>query len=174
MFAPIYRRTPFFEGAQWERPIPNSMVMAFLSGRRFRFIEADMNEIVALIGAEDFRWLAEGFGKNTVIKDIPQSILDRVSAVDVTLRDYSQDSNGLTAIALITFAYRMAGMSQAPHLGGKDILMVKVLAANEVRRRKGHESGLTVSKLWERPFYELVTGEVGERVRAMPTINSPS
>jgi hypothetical protein len=46
----------------------------------------------------------------------------------VTLRDYSKDPNGLTAIALITFAYRMAGKSQVPHLGGKDILTVKVLA----------------------------------------------
>ena len=100
--------------------------------------------------------------------------LTRVAAVDVTLRDYSRDPNGLTAIALITFAYRMAGKSQAPHLGGKDILMVKVLAANELRRRGGDESGLTLSKLWERPFYELVTGEVGERIRAMSTINSPS
>jgi hypothetical protein len=133
-----------------------------------------MNEIVTLIGPDDFRWLAEGFGKNTVIRDIPQSILDRVAAVDVTLRDYSSDSNGLTAIALITFAYRMAGKYQAPHLGGKDILMVKVLAANELSRRSGNESALTLSNLWEMPFYELITGEVGERIRAMPTINSPS
>jgi hypothetical protein len=132
-----------------------------------------MNEIVALIGPEDFRWLAEAFDKNTVIKDVPQTILDRVAAVDVTLRDYSKDPNGLTAIALITFAYRMADKSQAPHLGGKDILMVKVLAANELRRRGGDESGLTLSNLWDRPFYELVTGEVGERIRSMPTINSP-
>jgi len=133
-----------------------------------------MNDIVSLIGPEDFRWLAEDLGKKTVIRDIPQTILDRVAAVDVTLRDYSGDPNGLTAIALITFAYRMAGKSQAPHLGGKDILMVKVLAANELRRRNGDESGLTLSHLWERPFFELVTGEVGERIRAMPTINSPS
>ena len=123
-----------------------------------------MNEIVSLIGAEDFRWLAETFGKDTVIKDIPRTILDRVAAVDVTFRDYSRDPNGLTAIALITFAYRMAGKSQAPHLGGKDILMVKVLAANELRRRDGDESGLSSSPQWERPFFELVTGEVGERV----------
>jgi hypothetical protein len=148
--------------------------MAFPQGRQTRFIEADMNEIVALIGPEDFRWLAEEFGKNTVIKEIPQTILDRVAAADVTLRDYSKDLNGLTAIAPITFAYRMAGKPQAPHLGGKDILMVKVLAANELRRRDGAESALTLNKIWDRPFYELVTGEVGERIRAMPTINSPS
>jgi hypothetical protein len=133
-----------------------------------------MSEIVALIGHEAFRWLVEGFDENTVIKEIPKTILDRVAAVDVTLRDYSSDPNGVTAIALITFAYRLAGKSQAPHLGGKDILMVKVLAENELNRRKGNHSGLTLSKLWEKPFYELVTGEVGERIRAMRTINSPA
>jgi hypothetical protein len=142
--------------------------------RPIRFIEGEMNEIVALIGPEDFRWLAEGFGKNTFIKDIPRTILERVAAVDVTLRDYTKDPNGLTAIALITFAYRMAGKAQVPHLGGKDILTVKVLAANELRHRGGDESALTLSELWGRPFYELVTGEVGERIRGMPTINSPS
>jgi hypothetical protein len=171
---PLFIGAPPSLGAQWERPIPVGRVTAFPQRTPIPLIEAEMNEIVALIGPEDFRWLAEGFGKNTVIKDIPQAILDRVAGVDVTLRDYSEDSNGLTAIALITFAYRMAGKSQAPHLGGKDILMVKVLAANELRRRGGNESDLTLSNLWDRPFYELVTGEVGERIRGMPTINSPS
>ena len=133
-----------------------------------------MDEIVALIGPDVFRWLAEGFGNSTVIKDIPEVILDRVAAVDVTLRDYSRDPNGLTAIALITFAYRMAGKSQAPHLGGKDILMVKVLAKNEMNRRRGDRSDLSESRIWDKPFYELVTGEVGERIRAMQTINSPA
>ena len=60
--------------------------------------------------------------------DILEEILDRVRSVDITLRDYTRDRNAITSIALITFAYKMAGKVQHPKYGSNDMLLVKVLS----------------------------------------------
>lgn len=127
--------------------------------------------IVDVIGLSNFEWLSKSFNRKTVLRDVPEDILDRVAEVDITLRDYGSDINGITSIALITFAYRMAGKAQHARTGPKDILLVKVLAAGEKRRREGEFQPL--NRLWNAPLFELITGEVGERIRAMRTLNSP-
>jgi len=105
------------------------------------------------------------------LKDIPDEILARIGYVDITTRDYSVDRNSITCIALITFAYKMADRVQNAPFGVKDILLLKVLAKEEKFRRK--EKNRSVDGLWDAPLFELLTGEVGDRIRAMRTMNSP-
>ena len=129
------------------------------------------NGIVEAIGRDSFEWLSREFDKKTTLKDIPDEILDRIAAVDMTIRDYICDKNAVTSIAVITFAYKMADKVQQARFGAKDILLLKVLARKErsIRERKG---GFNHTQ-WDLPLFELITGEVGDRIRNMRTINSP-
>ena len=127
--------------------------------------------IIRLIGKEPFQWLSQEFSRMTTLKDIPDEILARIGYVDITTRDYSVDRNSITCIALITFAYKMADRVQNAPFGVKDILLLKVLAKEEKFRRK--EKNRSVDGLWDAPLFELLTGEVGDRIRAMRTMNSP-
>lgn len=126
--------------------------------------------LVTAVGRENFLWLAKTFDRETRMGDLPDSILGRLCGVDLRLRDYANDPNSLTAITLITFAYQMAGRSQEPRYGPKDMLLVKALAQLEQRRRRSGAppSGPSGSM----PLYLLVTGEVGERIRRTKTMNS--
>ena len=115
--------------------------------------------------------LANEFNEETRLKDVPQPILDRASSVDITIRDYGADQNAITSIALITFAYKMAGKVQQPKYGSNDILLLKVLAKNEKFRREGEK--LSDNELWDSPLYELITDEVGDRIRATKFMTNP-
>jgi len=127
--------------------------------------------IIDAIGEEPFRWLSRTFDRKTTLRDVPEAILERVAAVDITVRDYGSDLNSITAIALITFAYQMAGRSPSPRSGPKDILLAKVLAGYELSRRRGGAGSR--NPLWEAPLFDIIMGAAGEWVRAMGTINSP-
>lgn len=122
------------------------------------------NEIVEIIGGDCFKWLSQEFDRETRLKDIPDEILNPISSVGITIRDYTRDRNAIVSIALITFAYKMAEKVQHPKYGPNDILLLKILAENERSRREGRK--LSENKLWDAPLYELITGEVGERIRA--------
>ncbi len=91
--------------------------------------------------------------------------------MDITLRDYTRDRNAITSIALITFAYKMAGKAQHPKYGSNDMLLLKVLAKNEKMKREG--GGLSPNGLWGAPLYELLTEDVGERIRATKFMTNP-
>jgi hypothetical protein len=131
----------------------------------------DNADIVAMIGRENLQWLATEFRPDTRLKDLPEGILDRAISVDITLRDYSRDQNAVTAIALITFAYQLGGKRQEPRYGSNDLLLLKVLASRENRRRAENKPydhpGLDL------PLFELITGEVGEAIRATKFITNP-
>jgi hypothetical protein len=127
--------------------------------------------ILTLIGKGPFQWLSQKFDRKATLQDIPDEILARIVSVDITTRNYSVDRNSVTCIALITFAYKMADRVQKAPFGVKDILLLKVLAKEEKLRRRGKKhSG---KGLWDAPLFELLTGEVGERIRATRTMNSP-
>ena len=117
------------------------------------------------------RWLSREFGRETTLYDMPDEILECAVSVDITLRDYSRDRNAIITIALITFAYRLAGKTQRPQDGANDIMLMKVLAKNEKRRRAGEK--ISENEPQHAPLYELITGEVGERIRAMKFMGSP-
>jgi hypothetical protein len=127
--------------------------------------------IIRLIGKEPFQWLSQKFSRMTTLKDIPDEILARIGSVDITTKNYSVDRNSVTCIALITFAYKMADRVQNAPFGVKDILLLKVLAKEEKFRRK--EKNRSGDGLWDAPLFELLTGEVGDRIRATRTMNSP-
>jgi len=127
--------------------------------------------IVEIIGKDSFMWLSKEFNEETRLKDIPDEILECVSSVDITLRDYAGDRNAITSIALITFAYKIEGKVQHPKYGSNDILLLKILAKNERSRRNGKE--LSNNRLWDAPLFELITGEVGERIRAKKFMTNP-
>lgn len=129
------------------------------------------HDIVEAIGKDSFAWLQKKFDKTTTLKDLPDGILYRIAAVDMSVRDYASDKNTVIAIALITFAYNLAGMVQQPRFGPKDILLLKMLAKREKTRREG-QTGFDHAQL-EHPLFELITGEIGGRIRSMRTINSP-
>ena len=133
--------------------------------------QKDSHGIVDIIGKDIFEWLSTEFNKETRLKDVPEVILDRVCSVDITIRDYTRDRNAITSIALITFAYKIAGKSQHPKYGSNDMLLLKVLAKNERRKREGHS--LSPYRLWDAPLYELVTEAVGERIRATKFMTNP-
>jgi hypothetical protein len=132
----------------------------------------DTLDVIAMIGKENLQWLATEFCRETKLGDLPEEILDRASSVDITLRDYSRDRNAVTAIALITFVYQLGGKRQEPRYGSNDLLLLKVLAKREKRRRdedKPHDHpGLDL------PLFELFTGEVGEAIRATKFITNPA
>ena len=130
------------------------------------------NGIVEIIGGDCFEWLSQEFDRETRLKDIPDEILNPISSVDITIRDYTRDRNAIVSIALITFAYKMAEKVQHPKYGSNDILFLKVLAENERSRREGRK--LSENKLWDAPLYELITGEVGERIRATRFMTNPA
>ena len=75
--------------------------------------QRESNGIVDFIGKDIFEWLSTEFNKDTRLKDIPEEILDRVRSVDITLRDYARDRSAITSIALITFAYKIAGKARS-------------------------------------------------------------
>ena len=127
--------------------------------------------IVDIIGLDIFKWLTEEFNEETRLKDVPEAILDRVRSVDITIRNYAGDRNAITSIALITFAYKMAGKIQDPKYGSNDMLLLKVLAKNERLKRDGNP--LPPHRLWDAPLYELITAEVGERIRATKFMTNP-
>jgi hypothetical protein len=129
------------------------------------------NQIIEAIGQGIFDWLTQDFDKETRLRDVPHEILDRVGSIDITVRDYTRDRNAIVTIALITFAYRLANKVQQPKYGSNDILLAKVLAKNELQRRKGKR--LSDNRLWDAPLYELITGEVGERIRATKFMTNP-
>ena len=133
--------------------------------------ENTKNGIVETIGKDHFEWLVSKFNKETRLRDVPESVLDRVRSVDITIRDYGADQNAITAIALITFAYKMAGKVQQPKYGSNDILLLKALAKNEKYRREG--GTLSDNDLWDAPLYELITDEVGDRIRATKFMTNP-
>jgi hypothetical protein len=131
----------------------------------------DTVDVVAMIGRENLQWLATKFSRETRLKDLPEEILDRASSVNITLRDYSRDRDAVTSIALITFAYQLGGKRQELRYGSSDLLLLKVLANKEKRRRA--ENKPYDHPGWNLPLFELVTGEVGEAIRATKLITNP-
>ena len=132
--------------------------------------------IVDIIGRDIFQWLTDDFNKETRLKDVPDAILDRIRSVDITIRNYAGDRNAITSIALITFAYKMAGKTQNPKYGSNDMLLLKVLAKNERLKRDGNPlppHRLWDASLWDASLYELITEEVGERIRATKLMTNP-
>jgi hypothetical protein len=125
-----------------------------------------------IIGKENFEWLARRFDTKTRLDDIPQEILERISGVNIAAKDFSMDRNAITAIALITFAYGMAGKVQHPKYASHDILLVKVLAKKERERRDG--LGRSDNDAWDLPLFELITGDVGESIRGTKIITGPA
>ncbi len=122
------------------------------------------NSIVNSIGEETFWWMAETFDRKTRLSDIPAEVLDRLSAVDITVKNYEEDPPSITAIALITFAFKIAQKAQNPHGVLSNITLLKVLAKNEKSGRAGERE--LKNPYWNTPLYELITGEVGERIRS--------
>jgi hypothetical protein len=127
--------------------------------------------IIDIIGLENFQWLTREFQTETRLGEFPESILRRLADIDITLRDYGCEPNAVTAIAVLTFAYRMAGKTPEARFGPKDLLLLKVLSKNELLRRQGrihmdHE-------LWIAPLFHLITGPVGERIRGLRMMNGP-
>ncbi len=127
--------------------------------------------IVGIIGKDSFKWLSKDFCKETKLKDIPGEILERIAAVDTTIRDYTNDKNTITCIAVITFSYNMTDKIQQARFGPKDMLLLKVLAKREKSRREGREDNQDSRR--DAPLFELITGPVGDRIRETGTINSP-
>jgi len=136
-----------------------------------RYIMTDENPIIEAIGKDSFEWLLRGFSRETTLKDVPEEVLDRIGWVDITVGNYASSRDAITSIAVITFAYKLANNTQKAQFGAKDILLLKILAKNEKLRREG--KGHSHSRMWDAPLFEIITGEVGERIRAMRIMNSP-
>ena len=165
----------YYSSSIFEVGLDRSLV-ELRKSRKVSESELEMNEkesygIVDFIGKDIFTWLSTEFNKETTLKDVPEDILDRVRAVDITLRDYTRDRNAITSIALLTFAYKMADKVQHPKYGSNDMLLLKVLAKNEKSKREG--KGRNPHRLWSAPLYELITEEVGERIRATKFMTNP-
>jgi len=122
--------------------------------------------IVQIIGKPIFRWLVDQFDQNTTLKDLPEEILNRIVSLHLPIADYETDTNALTCIALITFAYKLAGRVQEPRNAEKDMLLAKVLAKNELARRTGKR--VLANPQWSYPVYELIAGEIGDKIRQSP------
>jgi hypothetical protein len=131
----------------------------------------DKNPIIEAIGQGAFEWLVREFNRDTTLKDVPDEVLDRISSVDITIRNYASNRDAITSIAVITFAYKLANEAQKSQFGAKDILLLKILAKNEKLKREGKNHSR--NRIWSAPLFELITGEVGERIRGMRTMNSP-
>jgi len=134
--------------------------------------EEPIHPVVDIIGAESFAWLSEHFSIKTTLLDVPVEILERVSHVDAVRRDFASNPDAITAIALVTFAYTLAGKRQEARYGSNDLLLVKVLARGEMARRSGERT--LENPFWRAPLYELVTGEVGERIRGERFMTNPA
>ncbi len=120
-------------------------------------------DIVSEIGPRAFEWMTTSFDTTATLADLPDELLERLASVDITIRDYQSDANSIAAIAMLTFAYRMAGRPQVPQDGPRDIALLKVLCKEELRRRI---TGADLSSpMWRLPLYELMAGEVGEKIR---------
>jgi len=132
---------------------------------------APTHPIVELIGAESFAWLSGSFSKATTLEDVPGEILDRVSRVNAVQRDFASNPAAVTAIALVTFAYSLAGKRQEARYGSNDLLLVKVLTRAEMARRNGERT--LDNPFWRIPLHELITGEVGDRIRATRFMTNP-
>ena len=132
---------------------------------------APTHPIVELIGAESFAWLSGSFSKATTLEDVPGEILDRVSRVNAVQRDFASNPAAVTAIALVTFAYSLAGKPQEARYGSNDLLLVKVLTRAEMARRNGERT--LDNPFWRIPLHELITGEVGDRIRATRFMTNP-
>jgi len=128
-------------------------------------------DIVAMVGKENLQWLATEFCRETRLRDLPEEILDRVSSVDIAIRDYRGNRNAVTAIALITFAYQLGAKRQESHYGSHNLLLLKVLAKNESRRRTDNKP--YDHEALDLPLFELITGEVGSAIRAATLITKP-
>lgn len=133
--------------------------------------EERQNPIVDIIGADKFSWLAESFSSNTTLSEVPQEILEPISRVKIAKRDFSSDPNAIIAIALLTFAYGIAGKMQEARHGSNDLMLIKVLAQSELDRRSGQRR--LENPMWNRPVYELIAGEVGEKIRAERFMTNP-
>lgn len=131
----------------------------------------DQNPIIKTIGKDSFEWLSSKFNKETTLRDLPDEILDRIGAVDITVRNYAGNEDAIMSIAVITFAYKMANGVQQAQFGAKDILLLKVLAKKEKLRRE--ENSHFKYRIWDTPLFKLITGEVGDRIRNMQTMDSP-
>jgi hypothetical protein len=131
----------------------------------------DADKIVEAIGPDILNWLSNEFRDDTPLMDIPDEIIRRIVSVDITTRDYMSNPDAITAIAVITFAYKLSGKRQVASHGGKDILLLKVLAKGEQARREGIEP--EANPLWNSPLAELITGQVGDRIRNMKCMVSP-
>lgn len=131
-----------------------------------------IDPVVRLVGEETFSWLCGTFDRGTTFREVPGDILDRLAVLDPASREYRQDRNAVTAIAMITFCYRMAGREQPVREAGKDLLLLKVLAQKETAVREGAASPHRM--MTRIPVCELITGEVGERIRKAPCMNSPA
>jgi hypothetical protein len=131
----------------------------------------DANKIVEAIGPDIFNWLSNEFNKDTTLMDMPDKIIQRVVSVDIATRNYMSNPDAITAIAVVTFAYKLAGKRQIASYGGKDILLLKVLAKGEQARRKGIE--VEANPLWNSPLVELITGQVGDKIRNMSCMVGP-
>ena len=134
--------------------------------------EEPTHPIVEIIGAECFAWLSGDFSRKTPLFDVPEEILKRVSRVDALQRDFSSDPDAITAIALVTFAYALAEKQQEARCGTHDLLLLKVLARGEMARRGGERR--LQNPFWSAPLYQLITGEVGERIRGSRTMTPPA
>ena len=126
---------------------------------------SDVDRIVEAIGQDIFDWLSNEFNRDTTLMDVPDEIIQRVLSVDIATRDYMLYPEAITAIAMLTFAYRMAGKRQMASHGAKDILLLKVLLKGEQAKREGREVG--PNPLWKAPLVDLLTGPVGDRIRTM-------
>lgn len=131
----------------------------------------DQNPIIKTIGKDSFEWLSSKFNKETTLRDLPDEILDRIGAVDITVRNYAGNEDAIMSIAVITFAYKMANGVQQAQFGAKNILLLKVLAKKEKLRRE--ENSHFKYRMWDTPLFKLITGEVGDRIRNMRTMDSP-
>jgi hypothetical protein len=133
--------------------------------------ETETHPVVAMVGADAFDWLSRRFSPDTTLRDVPAEILERLARVNVTRRDYASDPDAVTAIALLTFAYTLAGKTQEARHGSNDMMLVKVLSRNELARRRGERD--LRNPHWSAPLCELVTGEVGERIRSARFMTNP-
>jgi len=66
--------------------------------------------------------------------------------------------------------YLLTYPPQEARLGDMNMLLLKVLGENERKRRQGKVR--LKNRYWDLPVFELITGEPGERIRAMRTMNS--
>ena len=134
-----------------------------------RTINSSPGSVEDLIGRDLFLWISRVFNAQTTLNEIPDEIINRISSIDIASRAYQNDPKSLTAIAVITFAYKRAGRYQDMSVGPKDMLFMKVLAKKEKSRRKN--AGPLSGHPFELPLCEIFAGEIGDRIRSVATMN---